>query len=255
MGLPNIRADQDAFSAWFLQPSGIDPGDALGFFGVATASERQSLIRRGFVLLGDVVGDMSNPEDPLVIRPPTMARCEEALSELRRRVPVERDRLLQLMRESEVASTDAGLPMSERQIYRERAEAFRFKIAESYRVLPIRKAERTKLEKEAKELEGIASNTSKLDDERREARDEARQIRHRIELAEVARPYTPAALRRYFLFSHRIQIENRIPKPHRQIQERLQQIAALEAEEAELAVQDTHQARAILEDEEEPVLA
>ncbi len=251
MPLPAIRADQDAFGSWYLQPTGVDPGDALGYFGSATPGERSALVRKGHVSLGFAEGDMSNPDEPLVVRPPTLDKCRWLLRALRERAPAERERLEELRAESLAASQDAGLVMEMRQIYRARVAALQAKIEETYRIRPPTATERKDMRAQVKRLRAIAADTNKLDDERREARDDANVIERQLELIEAARPYTAAGLRRYFLFAHRVQLENRIPKPHWEIQARLQQIAAIAEEEAELTIQAAQEEREILAGGEE----
>ncbi|KKM81265.1 hypothetical protein LCGC14_1331580 [marine sediment metagenome] len=252
MALPPVKVSQDAFSSWYLQPTGCDPGDALGFFGSATPGERSSLIRRGFILVGEVQGDMGNPEEPLVIRPPTMDKCRWILATLRKRVPQQREKLTGLLEESVMASGDSGLPMSERQIYRERCVGFRSKLQELWRVMPLNASDRREMATRAKELESVAANKDLLDDERRGARDEARLLRQQIEDLKQLRVYTPAGLRHYFLLAYRVQMINRLPKPHFETQNLLAQIAATQEEEKELTVQAAIQQEELVEGEEEP---
>lgn len=237
MALPPIRSDQDAYSAWWLQPSGVDPGDALGYFGVASSGERDSLSRRGYKLLSEVSGGMDNPEEPLRIQPPTIKVCEDLLKELRKRVPDARRLWDELREEAAAEMTDAVLPSSERQIARMRMNAFRGKIVETYRLSPLSAKAKKEYKDDIADLESMSGNPDKLDDERRRARERARELTAMLEKIENLRPYTPAALRRYFLYGYRVQLENLVPRPHFEIQARLQQIAALRREEDEMTIQ------------------
>lgn len=251
MALTPIRTDQDAFASWWLQPTGVDPGDALGFFGVATPGERNALQRKGYLLLGNVEGDMSDPESPLRISAPPMSSCERLLKELKKRVKAGRAMWRELLEESRVISTEAGLSVDERKNYRDRVKGFQRKIEETYRVTPMKAAERRRHEKEIVRLQAIVDDDKKLADDRKEARDAIHRLEHELTMAKNAQPYTAAGFRRYFIMCQRVQMEMRIPRPHFEVQQRLAQIAQMREEELSLTTLASRQEREAVDGDEE----
>lgn len=236
MALPPIRTDADAYGVWFLQPTGCDPGDALSLSTAPSEAERRGFVQRGFKMLSQAQGSLGDPDFPLQIRPPTLESCREVLKELRGRAPRERDKLSDLLVEAQATARDMGVPQDERQIARERIRGLQDKLIETYRILAPTAKERKEDEAEVKRLKAVASDSTQLDEDRREARDAARELERKLRAVEGLRPYTPEMLRRYFLFCYRIQLENLIPKPHYEIQQRIAQIQALRREEDELTL-------------------
>jgi len=130
MLLPAYRVDR--YGVWYLAPWGGTAREALVYLPGFNDAVRQRMVRKGFKLLSQAVGDFSERgENALRIGPPTDEAIQEVIDELRRRRPSTIEALKDEVEEANLILKDALADADEKKVYRRRLRQLKKLIAEA----------------------------------------------------------------------------------------------------------------------------
>jgi hypothetical protein len=122
--------------AFYLKPEGL-AANGLAYLPAFNTYVRGKYEKTGKKLLNQVTGDFADQgENRLQILPPTRERVMEYVAEMKRRVPIEKARLEELLEEDLETVRDEYVPADERRVYRDRIRSLKRKIESIDQLVP-----------------------------------------------------------------------------------------------------------------------